>query len=140
MTDLSTFDPNSVGNPSNNIFGLPFEEDDAQLIILPIPWEVTVSYNAGTARAPEHIFTASLQVDLFDPDVKDGWKKGFYMRPTDKKILMKRGYVELKKRHYSDFDLSAVERVLSCIENGCTDLNRNDMIRLFLYKHSIAIA
>ena len=72
MTDLSTFDPNSVGNPSNNIFGLPFEEDDAQLIILPIPWEVTVSYNAGTARAPEHIFTASLQVDLFDPDVKDG--------------------------------------------------------------------
>jgi hypothetical protein len=46
-------------------------------------------------------------------------------------------YLELKKRHYDDFDLSEGERVLSFIENGCTDLNRNDMIRLFLYKHSI---
>ena len=109
MTDLSTFDPNSVGNPSNNIFGLPFEEDDALLIILPIPWEVTVSYNAGTARAPEHIFTASLQVDLFDPDVKDGWKKGFYMRPTDKKILMKSDYLrkeaELYIKYIADGDI-----------------------------------
>ena len=67
MTDLSKFDPNSVGNPNNNIFGLPFSEEDARLVIVPVPWEVTVSYNAGTARAPEHIFKASLQVDLFDP-------------------------------------------------------------------------
>jgi hypothetical protein len=42
MTDLSGFDPNSAGNPNNNIFGLPFSEDDARLVILPIPWEVTV--------------------------------------------------------------------------------------------------
>ncbi len=93
MTDLSRFDPNSVGNPNNNIFGLPFEEADARLIILPIPWEVTVSYNAGTARAPEHIFNASLQVDLFDPDHVDAWKQGFYMRPIDKKVLIKSDYL-----------------------------------------------
>jgi agmatinase len=93
MTDLSNFDPNSVGNPDNNIFGLPFTEEDARLIILPVPWEVTVSYNAGTARAPEHVFNSSLQVDLFDPDVKDGWKQGFYMQPSDKKVLMKSDYL-----------------------------------------------
>ena len=44
MTDLSKFDPNSVGNPNNNIFGLPFAEEEARLVILPVPWEVTVSY------------------------------------------------------------------------------------------------
>ena len=93
MTDLSQFDPNSVGNPNNNIFGLPFEEADARLIILPIPWEVTVSYNAGTARAPEHIFNASLQVDLFDPDYVDAWRQGFHMRPIDKKVLIKSDYL-----------------------------------------------
>lgn len=93
MTDISNFDPNSIGNPNNNIFGLPFTEDDAALVILPIPWEVTVSYKAGTARAPEHMCKASLQVDLFDPDVKDGWKKGFYMRDTDRKVLMKSDYL-----------------------------------------------
>jgi agmatinase len=103
MTDLTHFDPNSVGNPDNNIFGLPFAEEDARLIILPIPWEVTVSYNAGTARAPQHIFNSSLQVDLFDPDVKDGWKQGFYMRPSDKKVLMKSDYLRKEAELYINY-------------------------------------
>ena len=60
MVDLKNYDPNSVSNPNNNIFGLPTTEEDARLIILPIPWEVTVSYGAGTSRAPEAILKASL--------------------------------------------------------------------------------
>jgi agmatinase len=103
MTDLSQFDPNSVGNPDNNIFGLPFSEEDARLVILPVPWEVTVSYNGGTARAPEHVFKASLQVDLFDADVHDGWKKGFYMRPHDKKVLMKSDYLRKEAELYINY-------------------------------------
>ena len=103
MADLSNFDPNSVGNPNNNIFGLPFEETDARLVILPIPWEVTVSYNAGTARAPDHIFNASLQVDLFDPEIKDAWKEGFYMRSPDKKILMKSDYLRKEAELYINY-------------------------------------
>ena len=103
MTDLSTFDHNSVGNPNNNIFGLPFEEEDARLVILPVPWEVTVSYNAGTARSAEHIFKASFQVDLFDPDVKDGWKQGFYMRPVNKKVLLKSDYLRKEAELYIDY-------------------------------------
>jgi len=103
MNDLSNFDPNSVGNPNNNIFGLPFSEEEARLIILPIPWEVTVSYNAGTARAPEHIFNSSLQVDLYDADVIDGWKQGFYMRPCDKKVLMKSDYLRKEAELYINY-------------------------------------
>ena len=103
MTDLSTFDHNSVANPNNNIFGLPFDEEEARLIILPVPWEVTVSYNAGTARSAEHIFKASLQVDLFDPEVKDGWKQGFYMRPVNKKVLLKSDYLRKEAELYIDY-------------------------------------
>ncbi|RYZ55775.1 MAG: agmatinase family protein [Sphingobacteriales bacterium] len=91
--DLSGFDPNSVGLKSNNIFGLPFKESDASLVLLPVPWEVTVSYRNGTSRGPENIFDASMQVDLYDPDVKDGWKKGFYMQPVDKNIRKKSDYL-----------------------------------------------
>jgi agmatinase len=47
MADLSQFDANSASNPNNNIFGLPTTEEEAQMVILPVPWEVTVSYNAG---------------------------------------------------------------------------------------------
>ena len=92
MADLSTFDPNSVGLTSNNIFGLPFTEDDAELVLLPVPWEVTISYRDGTSRGPEHIFNASLQIDLYDPDVTDAWKRGISMLPIDKEMRTKSDY------------------------------------------------
>lgn len=103
MTDLSTFDPNGIGNPNNNIFGLPFSKEDARVIILPVPWEVTVSYGAGTARAPEHIFNASLQVDLFDLDFKDAWKQGFHMLPCDKKVQLKSDYLRKEAELYLNY-------------------------------------
>lgn len=103
MVDLSKFDPNSVSNPNNNIFGLPTNEEDAKLIIIPVPWEVTVSYGAGTARAPEAILKASYHVDLFDPEVPEGWKEGFYMRPIDRKLLMKSDYLRKEAELYIDY-------------------------------------
>lgn len=103
MADLSQFDANGASNPNNNIFGLPTTEEEAKMVILPVPWEVTVSYNAGTARAAEHVFKASLQVDLFDNDYRDLWKKGIYMRPSDKKILMKSDYLRKEAELYIDY-------------------------------------
>lgn len=100
MADLSQFDPNSVGLLSNNIFGLPFTEEEAKLVLLPVPWEVTVSYNQGTSRGPEHIFKASLQVDLYDPDVLDGWKQGFFMRQPDKALLLRSDYLRKEAELY----------------------------------------
>jgi agmatinase len=103
MTDLSHFDANGVSNPKNNIFGLPFTEEEARLIILPVPWEVTVSYGAGTSRAADHIFQASMQVDLFDGETNGAWQKGFYMRQTDKKVLMKSDYLRKEAERYIDY-------------------------------------
>jgi agmatinase len=103
MIDLSNFDPNSAGNPNNNVFGLPFTEQDARLVILPVPWEVTVSFGSGTARSAEQIMKASLQVDLFDPEVPDGWKEGFFLRETDKKILLKSDYLRKEAELYIDY-------------------------------------
>lgn len=117
MTDLSNFDPNSVGLKSNNIFGLPFKEEDAALVLLPVPWEVTISYRDGTSRGPEHIYDASMQVDLYDPDVVDGWKKGFYMLPVDKNIKKKSDYLrqcaELIISHLIDGGVVAENEQLS---------------------------
>jgi agmatinase len=103
MVDLSQFDPNLAGNPNNNIFGLPFTEEDAKVVLLPVPWEVTVSFGAGTSRAAEQIFKASLQVDLFDPDLKDGWRNGFFMKAIDKKILLKSDYLRKEAELYIDY-------------------------------------
>jgi agmatinase len=103
MSIKEGFDPNAASNPNNNIFGLPSSEEDARLVIFPVPWEVTVSYNAGTARAADHIFKASMQVDLFDSDYQDLWKEGYYMRPVDKKILLKSDYLRKEAELYIDY-------------------------------------
>lgn len=103
MADLSKFDPNNAGNPNNNIFGLPFSEEDARLVILPVPWEVSVSYGVGTARNTDHVFKASLQVDLYDHDAPDAWKQGLYMRPYDQKVLLKSDYLRKEAELYINY-------------------------------------
>lgn len=132
MADLSNFDPNSVGNPNNGIFGLPFTEEDAGLVLLPVPWEVSVSYKAGTARAADHILKASLQVDLIDDDIKDGWKRGIYMRGLDKNILLKSDYLRKEAELYINYisqgeivsDSKFMCKVLKEINEGSDFLNQ----------------
>ena len=131
MADLSNFDPNSAGNPNNNIFGLPFSEEESRVVLLPVPWEVSVSYKAGTARAPESIFNASFQVDLIDNDLADGWKRGIYMREPDKTILQKSDYLRKEAELYIKYvtEGSEVEdnkfmcKVLKELNEGSAFLN-----------------
>ncbi len=103
MTDLTHFDSNIASNPKNTIFGLPFTEEDARLVILPIPWEVTVSFGSGTSRASEHIFNASMHVDVYDEETGDVWKQGFFMRHPDKKVLMKSDYLRKEAELYINY-------------------------------------
>ncbi len=101
--DLSNFDPNGAANPNNNIFGLPLTEGEARVVILPVPWEVTVSFGSGTARSAEQIMRASLQVDLFDPDFPESWQQGFFLREPDRKILFKSDYLRKEAELYIDY-------------------------------------
>ena len=55
-------------NP-NNFLGLPEEHsafEQARVLVLPIPFEATVSYGHGTAEGPAAIISASQQVELYD--------------------------------------------------------------------------
>ena len=53
----------------DNFLGLPEESaqlETARVVVLPIPFEATVSYGHGTAKGPEAIISASQQVELYD--------------------------------------------------------------------------
>lgn len=75
------FDPNGVGKVGSGPFGLPFSPEEAEVILLPVPWEVTVSYGAGTAKGPAAILQASPQIDLYDEGQKDAWQLGIATAP-----------------------------------------------------------
>ena len=86
------YNPSGVGEINGNIFGLPCDYESANLIVIAVPWEVTVSYGAGTANGPQQILDASIQLDLFDFDHPDGWKQGIFMMEIPQDILEKNEY------------------------------------------------
>jgi agmatinase len=112
---IKSFNPNDVGQVNAGVFGLPFDPEDCEIVLIPIPWEVTVSYSSGTADGPAAIAEASYQVDLYDPVVKDAWKYGIWMSEENPMI-----------RERSDFLRERAEIYIKALANGETpDTNRN---------------
>jgi agmatinase len=86
------YNPSDVALVNGNLYGLPFDWNAANLIVIGVPWEVTVSYGAGTANAPQRILAASTQLDLFDFDNPDGWKQGIFMEEISADLIEKNRY------------------------------------------------
>lgn len=78
MAENQAFNPNGVG-VKGTLFGLPFDTENAKVVVIPVPWDVTVSYGAGTADGPQAIFDASPQIDYSQLDIEDAWKMGIAM-------------------------------------------------------------
>lgn len=79
MATSDHFDANGLGIDNGNLYGLPKNYDNSEVVIVPISWDATVSYGEGTSEAPKSIQQASLQVDLYDLDHQNFWKKGIYL-------------------------------------------------------------
>ena len=73
------FDPNAAATANSGIYGLPCTAEEAQIIIIPVEWELTTSYNRGTVDGPTAVMEASLQVDLCHHDYPDLWQKGIWL-------------------------------------------------------------
>lgn len=129
---IENYNPSDVGQINGNIFGLPFDYDSANLIIIPIPWEVTVSYGAGTANAPQRILDASPQLDLFDFDNPDGWKQGLFMMEIPQDMLDKNKYyreqaaiiIERLEQGKSLNDAPDLTSLLREINQTCKNVNK----------------
>jgi len=80
--DLSNFNTNGIALDNGNFIGLPFTEEQAKIVMISVPWDVTVSYSDGTSTGPDNILKASMQLDLFDPEIENAWQLGIYLRPS----------------------------------------------------------
>lgn len=72
--EFKAFDPNGVG-VKGSLFGLPYTLEEAEIIVIPVPWDVTVSYGSGTALGPQAILEASSQIDYEIPGQQSPWQK-----------------------------------------------------------------
>jgi agmatinase len=82
---MSSFDP-SAPAASGGLFGLPSTLEDAAVVIIPVPWEATVSYGAGTANGPAAVLQASRQVDLLDRETGRPYRGGIAMLPIPEDV------------------------------------------------------
>lgn len=76
---IDKFDPNQPGLSDGNLYGLPFSAEQSEIIIIPVPWEVTVSYGAGASMGDKAVFEASFQVDLNHQEFPGLWKLGIFL-------------------------------------------------------------
>lgn len=100
---IADFDPNGVGIENGNFIGLPFDMDTADIVIYPVPWDVTVSFGAGTSLGPQNILGASYQLDLYLEDAPDLWKQGIFFIPPSKDILQQNNELREKSESYIQF-------------------------------------
>ena len=70
---MKDFDPNNPGI-AGKIFGFPYNEEESDLILIPVPWDVTASYGAGASQGPDAILRASMQLDYEIPGITAPWK------------------------------------------------------------------
>ncbi len=128
---IKQFDPNSIGQVNDGLYGLPFSTEECDTVLIPVPWEVTVSYGGGTAGGPEAIREASYQVDLYDPFVKDAWKKGIALDEINEEILTKSDNLRRIAEKYIDALANgedekdeSLSKIASTVKEDCLWLNQ----------------
>lgn len=138
---IKNFDINGIGDTTAGMFGLPFSLEECETVLIPVPWEVTVSYGGGTANGPKAIHEASYQVDLYDPLVKDAWQMGIGMDKENKTIRSKS--TTLRKKAEALIDAMAAgkdvskskvhQKSIKEIQDGCLWMNKTVKERVEFY-------
>lgn len=128
---IDSFNPNTAGLKDANIFGLPFKNEECDIVLVPVPWEVTTSYGEGTSEGPAHILEASFQVDLYHPEFPELWKKGIGMADIPESMLLRSVDLKQKAAQIIDMwedgiDVEADEtslKLLNEINVACEEMN-----------------
>ncbi|HSJ66159.1 MAG TPA: agmatinase family protein [Anditalea sp.] len=128
---IDKFDPSGVGS-AGSLFGLPFDEETAEVIVIPVPWEVTVSYSPGTVNGPEAILNASPQLDLYQDDIRDAWKLGIHMIELPEHIrsisdnyrILAKNYINFLEMNEPEHDSERLAAVPDLINKASSEMNQ----------------
>ena len=96
---MGNFDPNGAAAEDSGIFGLPYNKDESELIVLPVPWSATCSYGNSTSDSPLLVFEESKYVELFDKQFGAFYEKGIYFDETEYNRIKEINTVSSKLAH-----------------------------------------
>ena len=127
MTEPRDFDPDAPASADAGVFGLPYSAEESRIILIPVPWEATTSYREGTVDGPAAIRQASRQVDLFDLETGEPWRRGIHMLDEDPGLRQMgfeaRNDASALLRTYHQHDPESVAKVLADVNALGSQLN-----------------
>lgn len=94
----------------DGFIGGRLDPNEASLVLIPVPWEATVSFGEGTAKAPDAIRISSHQLDVENYHYIKPYKAGIAMLETDKSLL-----------ELSNKARKKAVKVIEALENGETN-------------------
>ena len=83
---MHDFNPSEIAVKNGNIFGFPYNQEEAEIHIIPVAWEATASFGRGCAASYEAIRQASLQLDFYN-DKGAFWKVPVFMQEAIGQML-----------------------------------------------------
>ncbi len=132
MEAARLFDPEGVGVENGAYFGMPFAPEEAALVLVSAPWDVTVSYGAGTAYGPDAVIEASTQLDFYDPLSPDAWRRGiatadvdYSLQEESQRLRSDAGKVIRHLETGGSPDDESILRKLRRVNEGCAAMNAN---------------
>lgn len=104
-------------------FEHPKSLEDSKAVVLPVPFERTTSYVAGTRNGPREILLASAQVELWDEETRsEAWDHGIYTLPE-----LELPYPDIREA------LDEIRRVVEAI------LDRDKFLVVLGGEHSVSV-
>ncbi len=100
---MSEINPNVIASHNGQFLGLPYSSEEAEIVILPVPWDVTTSYRAGTVYGPTSVINASYQIDLTSPYVPEAWNIKIHSKPVSKEWIQLNRKLRKRSEDYIAF-------------------------------------
>ncbi len=124
---INDFNQNGIGL-TGRLFGLPYSLEESQLVIVPLPWEVTVSSQTGAAKGPEKIIEVSSEIDLFSKEISEVWKLKIASLDLPKEIKKQSDQLRsLAALHIHSLESGKEEEssriITQKVNEGCENLN-----------------
>ncbi len=127
---MNSFDPNAAGLRNGQFGGLPTTADEAEVILVPVPWDVTVSSDEGTSKGPAAILEESPQLEFLNPVTGQVWIS-LAMLPLPTELEATGRELRSEAREYMNWveagrpgaAAAAMEKARLEINRGCAAMN-----------------
>jgi agmatinase len=124
------FNPNELTMANGCFFGFPYSVEEASIVFLPVPWDVTTSYGQGAANGPQAILNASVQLDWYDFNLPQAWQTRCGTIPIDSTIQEQNRAMRLLAKEIIEYletggrvNDSAIAKQLVVVNQASIDLN-----------------